>query len=112
MNLLMVNFLRSLTHTHLGCLDSEPGETEIFINDMSSSNAAAAAALNFSFSRVDPQMRKKTRPLKLKKKLYEFYAAPITKYYSHCVSKSDTYIHHSHSVTSDAHRSLASIPLG
>ena len=45
-----------------------------------------AAALNFSFSRVDPQMRKKTRPLKLKKKLYEFYSAPITKYYSHCVS--------------------------
>ena len=34
------------------------------------------------------QMRKKTRPLRLKKKLYEFYAAPITKYYSHCVSHS------------------------
>ena len=27
--------------------------------------------------------KKKTRPLKWKKKLYEFYAAPITKYYSH-----------------------------
>ncbi len=32
--------------------------------------------------------RKKTRPLKIKKKLYEFYAAPITKYYSHSVSTS------------------------
>ena len=72
---------------------SEAGETEIFLNDLSN------AANSFSFSRgvagcADPtgsgggQMRKKTRPLRLKKKLYEFYAAPITKYYSHCVSHS------------------------
>ena len=76
---------------------SEAGETEIFLNDLSN---AAAASSSFSFSRgvagcADPstaggggQMRKKTRPLRLKKKLYEFYAAPITKYYSHCVSQS------------------------
>ena len=30
-------------------------------------------------SRMDLSYKKKTRPLKLKKKLYEFYAAPITK---------------------------------
>ena len=28
-------------------------------------------------------MRKKKRPLKLKKKLLEFYAVPITKYYGY-----------------------------
>ena len=39
-----------------------------------------------SFSRMDTTVRKKTRPLKLKKKMYEFYAAPITKYYCHSVS--------------------------
>lgn len=33
-------------------------------------------------------VRKKTRPLKMKTKLYEFYAAPITKYYCHSVSLS------------------------
>ena len=31
--------------------------------------------------------KKKTRPLKLRKKLYEFYAAPISKYICHTVSK-------------------------
>ncbi|CAB4068423.1 TRPM3 [Lepeophtheirus salmonis] len=30
--------------------------------------------------------RKKTRPLKWKKKLYEFYAAPITKFYCHSIA--------------------------
>ena len=34
-------------------------------------------------SKSDTVGKKKTRPLKWKKKLYEFYAAPITKYYSH-----------------------------
>ena len=34
-------------------------------------------------SKNDSAIKKKTRPLKWKKKLYEFYAAPITKYYSH-----------------------------
>ena len=29
--------------------------------------------------------KRRTRPLKLRKKLYEFYAAPITKYFSHSV---------------------------
>lgn len=41
------------------------------------------------FSRMDPnyiRANRKTRPLKLKKKLYEFYAAPITKYYCHSVA--------------------------
>ena len=33
--------------------------------------------------------KKKTRPLKLRKKLYEFYAAPISKYFCHSVSSSD-----------------------
>ena len=76
---------------------SEAGETEIFLNDLTNTSGANS----FSFSRgvagcADPagagggQMRKKTRPLRLKKKLYEFYAAPITKYYSHCVSQSTT----------------------
>ena len=36
-------------------------------------------------SRMDLSYKKKTRPLKLKKKLYEFYAAPITKYFCHSV---------------------------
>ncbi len=35
------------------------------------------------FAKMDPNFvranNRKTRPLKLKKKLYEFYAAPITK---------------------------------
>jgi hypothetical protein len=66
--------------------DGPAHETEIFIND-----ASNVTDMNFSFSRMDTytQVRKKTRPLKLKKKLYEFYAAPITKYYSHCVSISE-----------------------
>ena len=34
-------------------------------------------------SKSENAVKKKTRPLKWKKKLYEFYAAPITKYYSH-----------------------------
>ena len=34
-------------------------------------------------SKNDTVGKKKTRPLKWKKKLYEFYAAPVTKYYSH-----------------------------
>ncbi len=42
------------------------------------------------FSRMDPNLARaasrKTRPLRLKKKLYEFYAAPITKYYCHSVA--------------------------
>ena len=33
--------------------------------------------------------KKKTRPLKLRKKLYEFYAAPISKYFCHSVSKNN-----------------------
>lgn len=40
-----------------------------------------------NFNKMDnPSVRKKTRPLKLKKKLYEFYAAPITKYYCHSLA--------------------------
>ena len=38
--------------------------------------------------RIDYTAKKKTRPLKLRKKLYEFYAAPISKYFSHSVSLS------------------------
>merc|ERR1719418_391898 len=30
--------------------------------------------------------KKKTRPLKLRKKLYEFYAAPISKYWAHTIA--------------------------
>ena len=37
-------------------------------------------------SRTDPFLKKKTRQLKWRQKFYEFYAAPITKYYSHFVS--------------------------
>ena len=38
------------------------------------------------YTRHDFLIKRKTRPLKWKKKLYEFYAAPITKFFSHSVS--------------------------
>ena len=42
----------------------------------------------FSFMRgYDFVTKRRTRPLKLRKKLYEFYAAPISKYFSHSVIK-------------------------
>ena len=37
-------------------------------------------------SRIDYMAKKKTRPLKLRKKLYEFYAAPISKYVCHSMA--------------------------
>lgn len=49
----------------------------ILINDMP--NYGANGAIDFI-------TKKKTRPLKLKKKLYEFYAAPITKYFCHSIA--------------------------
>ena len=52
-------------------LQFHPDETDSFLNFNKMENTS---------------VRKKTRPLKLKKKLYEFYAAPITKYYCHSVS--------------------------
>ena len=38
------------------------------------------------FRGLDFSTKKKTKPLKLKKKFYEFYAAPMSKYICHFVS--------------------------
>ncbi|XP_059081116.1 transient receptor potential cation channel trpm-like isoform X3 [Tigriopus californicus] len=51
-------------------------ETEVCLNDYGTT----------TFKIDNPTVRKKTRPLRLKKKLYEFYAAPITKYYCHSIA--------------------------
>lgn len=61
-------------------LDSDHTRDGLLINDFPNSN------------RIDYNhyiAKKKTRPLKLRKKLYEFYAAPISKYFCHSVSSSD-----------------------
>ena len=41
---------------------------------------------NYRNGFLDFSVKKKTKPLKLKKKFYEFYAAPISKYICHSVS--------------------------
>ena len=62
-----------------GCDEKDEGDAKNIGFDSTAAN---------SFQRMDTtnSLRKKTRPLRLKKKLYEFYAAPITKYYCHSVS--------------------------
>ena len=42
------------------------------------------------FRGLDFSTKKKTKPLKLKKKFYEFYAAPMSKYICHFVSNFPT----------------------
>ena len=56
------------------------------LNDGSKSEFDAGSTSINLYSRSDPIIKKKTRPLKWKQKFYEFYAAPITKYYGHLVS--------------------------